>query len=233
MRYLVKYLFWKNLCCILNPEEDFDRNSIANSHPLEKFKHEWNVSSDITSDTSLKNSYQQLIPILQTHFDYYSTEDPVSVDSFTSSDDDSASTVILLKSSEVEVNVDEPDSHDPNLPSLSQQKLQALPEYDYLLFHEKEDVIKPKYGKWDGAVKPTKNQPVATENCVQYSEYFDKDFDKTCELNFSQNKRETTQSINVDNESEKIDVSHESHDNTNTSYSTLNKGNLGTAMIFI
>jgi hypothetical protein len=166
---------------------------------------------------------------LQTHFDYYSTEDPVSVDSFTSSDDDSASTVILLKSS-VEVNVDEPDLHDQNLPSLSQQKLQALPEYDYLLFHEKEDVIKPKYGKWDGAVESTINQPLSTNNSVQYSEYYDNDFDKTCELSFTQNKRETTQSINVDNESEKIDIAL---GNTNTSYSTLNKGNLGTAMVFI
>ena len=218
-----------NSCCILNSEDDFDRNRIANSDPPEKFKHEWNVSTGIFSDTSSENSYQQLIPILQTHFDYYSSEDPVSVDSFTSSDDDSTSTVIFLKSS-VEVNVDEPDLHDQNL---SQQKLQGLPDYDCVLFHEKEDVIKPKYGKWDVVVELPNSQTASNDSFVQYSEYYDKDFDKPYELEFTQNQRETMQSINADNESETIDIEHKKIDNTNTSYSSLAKGNVSTAMVFL
>ena len=83
----------------------------------------------------------------------------------------------------MEVNVDEPDSHDQNLPSLSQQKLQALPEYDYLLFHEKEDAIKPKYGKWDGNVEPTTNHLISKDNLGRLFENFENSFDKTCESN--------------------------------------------------
>ena len=187
----------------------------------------------MSSDTFSNNSYQQLIPILQTHFDYYSSEDPVSVDSITSSDDDSTSTVILLKSS-VEVNVDEPDSHDQNLPSLSH--LQALPDYDYLLFHdEKEDVIKSKYGKWDGIEYPNNSQSFSKDGPLQGLEHVAYGFDKTSyEMNFTQNKRENMQTSNIHTESGKTDLSHKTlANNNNNSYPTLSKGNFRTATIFI
>ena len=57
----------------------------------------------------LRSGDKQVIPIVRTQFDYYSSEEPVSVDSFTSSEEDnlsSTSTVILLKSS-AEIDVDE------------------------------------------------------------------------------------------------------------------------------
>ena len=172
---------------------------------------------------------------MQTHFDYYSAEDPVSVDSFSSSEESKASTVILLKSS-VEVNVDEPDSRDQNLPSLSQQKLQALPDSDYLLFHEKEDVIKPKYGsKWDGGIveQPKISSYSNKEGPLQLSDYFDYNSDTNCDLNSIENQKETfTKSNNVLKvESEKSDTFLPA--STNSTYAALSKGNFSTAMVFL
>ena len=181
-----------------------------------------------------------MIPILHTHFDYYSAEDPVSVDSFSSSDESKASTVIFLKSS-VEVNVDddpETDSRDQNkLASLSH--LKTLPDsYDYLLFHEKEDVIKPKYGsKWDGGIVEQPNISSYSdkgEALQKYSDYFDYDNETNFgELRVIENKKETQTNSN---DISKIE-SEKSHSlqptNINTTYSALSKGNFSTAMVFL
>ena len=180
----------------------------------------------------------QLIPILQTHFDYYSAEDPVSVDSFSSSEESKASTVILLKSS-VEVNVDD----DPETYSRDQNKLaslshlKTLPDsYDYLLFHKKEDVIKPKYGsKWDGGIveQPKISSYSNKEGPLQLSDYFDYNNETNCDLNSIENQKETfTKSNNVLKvESEKSDTFLPA--STNSTYAALSKGNFSTAMVFL
>lgn len=179
-----------------------------------------------------------MIPILQTHFDYYSAEDPVSVDSFSSSEESKASTVILLKSS-VEVNVDD----DPETYSRDQNKLaslshlKTLPDsYDYLLFHEKEDVIKPKYGsKWDGGIveQPKISSYSNKEGPLQLSDYFDYNNETNCDLNSIENQKETfTKSNNVLKvESEKSDTFLPA--STNSTYAALSKGNFSTAMVFL
>ena len=211
---------------IPNPEEDCDTKIIANS-PVQERPHEWNVASEMPCDT-LSYSYQQLVPIIQTHFDYYSAEDPVSVDSFTSSDDDSASTVILLKTS-VEVNVDDPDPHDQQLSSLSQ--LQALPDHDYYHLYGNDNLIKPKYGQLD--VNYPNSQCFLNDGAFHISKSLGCNFDKTCEEDFTQNKRETSKSINVHNESAKSSTPEKTPVSLTTAYSSLNKGNFITTMTFI
>ena len=183
-------------------------------------------------------TYPQLIPISKTHFDYYSAEDPVSVDSFSSSEESKASTVILLKSS-VEVNVDddpETDSRDQNkLASLSH--LKTLPDsYDYLLFHEKEDVIKPKYGsKWDGGIveQPNISTYSNKEGPLQVSDYFDYNDETNCELSILENRKQNlTKSSNVSKiESENSETFQPT--STNSTYSALSKGNFSTALVFL
>ena len=175
---------------------------------------------------------------MQTHFDYYSAEDPVSVDSFSSSEESKASTVILLKSS-VEVNVDD----DPETYSRDQNKLaslshlKTLPDsYDYLLFHEKEDVIKPKYGsKWDGGIVEQPNISSFSDKGepLQVSDYFDYNNETNCELRFIENRKENhTETSNVSKlESEKSDTLQPT--SISTTYSALSKGNFSTTMVFL
>lgn len=178
---------------------------------------------------TLAYSYPQLVPILQTDFDYYSAEDPVSVDSFTSSDGDSASTVILLKTS-VEVNVDDPYPHDQNFSSLS--LLQALPDHDYNHLYGNDNLIKPKYGEWD-VNSQNVSQCFLNDGTFHISKSLGCNFDKTCEGDFTQNKRETSKSINVHNESAKSSTPAKTPVSLATAYSALNKGNFITTMEFI
>ena len=175
---------------------------------------------------------------MQTHFDYYSTEDPVSVDSFSSSEESKASTVILLKSS-VEVNVDddpETDSrHQNKLASLSH--LKTLPDsYDYLLFHEKEDVIKPKYGsKWDGGIvkQPNISSYSNKEGPIQVSDCFDYDNEKNCEQRFLENRKQTNKKSGLVSKVESENSETFQPTCTNSTYSALSKGNFSTAMVFL
>ena len=231
MRYLVEYFLIEDFYDIPNTGGAFGNTIIANSS-LIKCKHKWKNSSEIPSVTfGANNYYQQLKPILGTNLEYFSKEDPVSVDSFTSSDDDSTSTVILLKSS-VEVNVDAPDSHDHNLPSLS--RLQALPDFDYRLYREQEDVIIPKYGKSD-EVEYMSNKSSARERPNNSFKNSSSDFNKTCKVKNSTDNRKTfsDQSINVNCKGEKIYKLPNNDCHTNAVGAALSKGKFITDMTFV
>lgn len=224
---------------IQNKGEDFDNQIIGDSFAFDKCTlDECNLFCNITSpDTSSSSgsSYQQeLMPstLLHTNSDHLNSEEPLSADSFTSSDDDSTSTVIFLKSSR-EINVDYPDLHDLEMSLPPLLKLQLLPDYhQQRLFHEqREDVIKPKYGTlYDLTQTNTNQQKISkTSSSTNHFSCFDQDFDKMWKIeNFLQNERETaTQSITVDSVEEKIGTGPKMLTTNNcTFFSPLSKGNL-------
>merc|ERR1712062_723100 len=115
--------------------------------------------------------------------------------------------------------------------------LKTLPDsYDYLLFHEKEDVIKPKYGsKWDGGIveQPKVSSYSNKEGPLQLSDYFDYNKETNCDLNSIENQKETfTKSNNILTvESEKSDTFLPA--STNSTYTALSKGNFSPAMVFL
>ena len=197
---------------------------------IQERNYDWNFPNDVPCDT-LTYSYQRIIPILQTSLDYYSVEDPVSVDSLTSSDDSSASTVIFLKSSK-EVDVDEVISRDQEVSNLS--LLQALPDHHYYSSTNAKDNLANSYQESRYVEDYREQYLLNRADAFHIPKPSLDNFDKVCELDLTHGKRETAnKSVNVGHESAKSSTTAKTPVSFSTAYSSSNQGNFITTMAFI